>query len=400
MIKYDFVIIGAGVIGLSVALELKKRKPQYKIAILEKEENVGAHASGRNSGVLHAGFYYTADSLKAKFTRQGNQYLKEYCEKKKLRINNCGKLVVTKNEDDLKSLDELFARAKKNEVDFYDYSLEQARKIEPRVLTFKRAGWSPNTSVVDPNEVLKSLVSDALGLGIEITYNVKYQEYNGKQLVTTNGIVEADFYINTAGLYADKIAKDFGFSKDFTILPFKGLYLKCTASDKKLNTNIYPVPNLNNPFLGVHHTLTVDGFSKIGPTAIPAFWREQYSGFDRFDFSEFFSITKSEIGLFFGSNPTFRNLAFEEIKKYNKKKLIQDSALQVSDVKTEDYGLWSKPGIRAQLLNTKTKKLEMDFKIEGDSKSLHVLNAVSPAFTCSQPFSEYICNLIGQNIKI
>ncbi len=400
MDKYEFVIIGAGIIGLSVALEIRKKRPGSKILIIEKEESVGCHASGRNSGVLHAGFYYTADSLKAKFTRLGNEYLKAYCSKKNIRINHCGKLVVTKDEADLNSLNELFLRAEKNKVVFQEYSLSQAQKIEPRVLTYKKAGWSPNTSVVNPNEVLKSLVADVEASGISIKYNVQYKAFDGKSILTSSGPVQSDFYINTAGLYADKIAKDFGFSQNFTILPFKGLYLSCTSKNKKLNTNIYPVPNLNNPFLGVHHTITIDGSSKIGPTAIPAFWREHYDGLQRFNLSEFASITKEEMRLFFNSDPTFRTLAFEEIKKYSKKKLVREAALQASGVDLKDYQVWCKPGIRAQLLNVKTKKLEMDFKIEGDSKSLHVLNAVSPAFTCSQPFSEYICELIGQEVKI
>ncbi len=397
--KYEYIIIGAGVIGLSIALELKKKSPQAKIAILEKEAAVGGHASGRNSGVLHAGFYYTADSLKAKFTRLGSQYLKDYCERKNLRINNCGKLVVTKNENDLNSLNELFIRAEKNQVVFQEYSTEQAKKIEPRVLTYKRAGWSPNTSVVDPMEVMQALVSDAEALGIKIIYNISYEKFDGKNIITSQGPLSADFYINAAGLYADKIAKDFGFCKDLTILPFKGLYIKCTGN-MKLKTNIYPVPNLKNPFLGVHHTMTVDGSSKIGPTAIPALWREQYRGFERFSFSEFMSIAMREMGLFFHSDSVFRSLAFEEVKKYRKIKLIKESALLATGVDAKDYRLWSKPGIRAQLLNIKTKKLEMDFKIEGDSKSLHILNAVSPAFTCSQPFAEYACSLIGQSVKI
>ncbi len=400
MDKFEFVIIGAGVIGLSVALEIKKKKPQSKILIIEKEDAIGCHASGRNSGVLHAGFYYTADSLKAKFTRLGNEYFKFYCKQKNLRINNCGKLVVTKNENDLNALDELFVRAEKNQAVLIEYSESQAKAVEPRALTYKRAGWSPNTSVVSPLEVMEALVSDAEVSGIKIIYNVKYKEFDGQNIVTSQGPISADFYINTAGLYADKIAKDFGFSKDFTILPFKGLYLSCTNKSKKLNTNIYPVPNLNNPFLGVHHTLTADGSSKIGPTAIPAFWREQYRGFDRFNFSEFMSITKDEMGLFFKSDSVFRSLALEEIKKYSKSKLVGESALLASGVDIKDYQKWSKPGIRAQLLNIKTKKLEMDFKIEGDSKSLHVLNAVSPAFTCSQPFAEYICSFIGKDVKI
>lgn len=396
---FDFVIIGAGVVGLSVALELNKRNRNSRIAILEKEEQVAFHSSGRNSGVLHAGFYYTSDSLKAKFTKAGNQYWKQYCERKGLKINPCGKVVVTKNEDDLKSLAELFSRAEKNQVDLREISEQDAKKIDPRIKTFKKAAWSPSTAVINPIQAMQALAEDARQLGIQIFFETEYLGYDGAQVETNKGKFRAEYVINAAGLYADKIAQDFGFSKDYRILPFKGLYVYCTNESAKFNTNIYPVPNLKNPFLGVHHTLTVDGHSKIGPTAIPAFWREQYNGFERFKFDEILSIIKDELNLLFWANFDFRTLAFEEIRKYSRKKLVQEAALLAEGVRLSDYEKWGRPGIRAQLFNIKTKKLEMDFKFEADKKSLHILNAISPAFTCAQPFAEYVCDHIGKDIK-
>lgn len=397
--KTDFLVIGAGIIGISIAIELRKRNPKAKITLIEKESSAAYHSSGRNSGVLHAGFYYTADSLKAKFTKQGNEYLKDYCKTKGLRINHCGKLVVTRNEADLKSLEELFVRAKNNGVVLEELSTQDAQSIEPRVVTHKKAGWSPNTSVVDPLEVMKSLVEDANKAGIEILFDCVFIKKTSSGIETSKGLYECGFLINAAGLYADKIAKEYDFSQKYRILPFKGLYIYNTNPQKCFNTHIYPVPNLKNPFLGVHHTLTVDGNSKIGPTAIPAFWREQYSGFSRFNLAESVSIISDEIKLLFMGGFDFRSLAIEEIKKYSKTRLISEAAEMATDVKVEDYMKWGKPGIRAQLLNIETKKLEMDFKFEGDSNSLHVLNAVSPAFTCSQPFAQYICDHIGQNIR-
>jgi L-2-hydroxyglutarate oxidase len=196
--------------------------------------------------------------------------------------------------------------------------------------------------------------------------------------------------VNAAGLYADKIAQDFGFSEHYRILPFKGVYLYSNEPHGALRTNVYPVPDLRNPFLGVHFTVTVDGHMKIGPTAIPAFWREQYGGLGGFNLAEMADILYREAGLFFGAGFDFRRLAFEEIRKYVRSHLVALSTDLLEGVKTEHYQEWGKAGIRAQLLDIRQKKLVMDFIFEHDDKSLHVLNAVSPGFTCSIPFSRYI----------
>lgn len=163
-----------------------------------------------------------------------------------------------------------------------------------------------------------------------------------------------------------------------------------------LKTNIYPVPNLRNPFLGVHFTLTVDGRVKIGPTAIPAFWREQYSGFERFSVSEMAEVIYRELGLFCRANFDFRSLAVEEIKKYRKNYLLERAEHLVNGLDRSLFQAWGPAGIRAQLLNIETRSLEMDYVLQGDSGSLHVLNAVSPAFTSSIPFAEYVCEKISR----
>ena len=170
----DFIIIGAGVVGLCIARELKFRYPNYKIIVLEKEKQVGEHASGRNSGVLHAGFYYTKDSLKAKFTRNGNKLLTSYCLEKNIPINRCGKLVVTSNEDELVGLHELLSRGIQNDIPLDLISEQEAKKIEPRVKTYQQALFSPTTSSVNPKVVMKQIFSDALNEGIEVVLNAKY----------------------------------------------------------------------------------------------------------------------------------------------------------------------------------------------------------------------------------
>jgi len=305
----DFLIIGGGIIGLNMALAARRDYPKASITLLEKEQGLGMHASGRNSGVLHAGFYYPTNSLKARFTRDGNKALTEFCLKNKLKINQCGKLVVAQNESDLRQLDKLFARGHQNGINIEEISENEARKIEPRVRTYRKALYSPTTSSIDPLEVLEQFRREAEKEKIKIHTNTKYLKKLKHGVHTNKGSIDCGYLINTAGLYADKIAKDFGFSKNHSIVPFKGLYLIETESAKPIKTHIYPVPDLQNPFLGVHFTVAVDGKVKLGPTAIPAFWREQYSQFDNFKPSEFFDIVAKETRLLIHNNFNFRNLA-------------------------------------------------------------------------------------------
>jgi L-2-hydroxyglutarate oxidase len=397
--KSDFLIIGGGVIGLTIARELKRRHASATVALIEKEKDCGTHASGRNSGVLHAGFYYTADSLKARFTRDGNIRMTKYCEERGLKINKCGKLVVAQSESDLPWLDELLARAKKNGVELQDITDQQAKEIEPRVRTLQRALFSPVTSSVDPKEVINRMVQDAKNEGVQIHPETKYISAKDNVVETNKGNFEASYVVNAAGLYADKIANDYGFAENYRVLPFKGLYLYSSEPAGSLRTHIYPVPNLANPFLGVHFTLTAYGRTKLGPTAIPAFWREQYGPVENFNPHEIADIIMRQTKLMFSSSFDFRKLAWEEMRKYSRAHMIALAAPMLDHVNPDHYKEWGKPGIRAQLLDIKKQKLEMDFVLEGDDRSMHVLNAVSPAFTCALPFADYVCDAIDKNLR-
>lgn len=387
---YDYLIIGAGIIGLNIAKNLKERFPKSKILIIEKENEVGLHSSGRNSGVLHAGFYYTANSLKAKFTKEGCFALKEFVKQRNLKINECKKVVVAQNFEELQGLIELKRRGDANGVELEWISDEELKELYPNVSTYKKALISPNTATVDPMQVTKEFEKVVKELGVEVILSCKYISSFKNKITTSKGVFEGKKIINCAGLYADKIAKDFGFSKDYVIIPFKGIYLKDKDNVANLGTNIYPVPNLANPFLGVHYTLTVNNEAKIGPTAIPAFWRENYKGFDNFSLKEFFEIIYYEAKLFLTNAFGFRSLAFDEMKKY-KMQYLKDLALGLTrNFNQKGFDSWSKPGIRAQLLNKKTLELVQDFVVESDENSVHVLNAVSPAFTSSIPFANWV----------
>ena len=394
MATTDYLIVGGGIIGVSIARELRRRHPDLSVTVLEKEPSCGRHASGRNSGVLHAGFYYTADSLKARFTRDGNRALAAYCDARGLPINRCGKLVVARSVADHPQMDELLRRGAANGVALESISEADAKRIEPRVKTCERAIWSPATATADPVAVLTAMREDAEREGITFALADGFRHRRGGEVESARTTWRAGYVVNAAGLHADRIARQYGFSQQYRILPFKGLYLYGDDAGGHFHTNIYPVPDLRNPFLGVHFTVTVDGHAKIGPTAIPAFWREQYSGLSGFDARDMVEIAALQCGLLFSAGFEFRRLAIEELRKYRRRRLVALAGELAADVKPQHWRRWGRTGIRAQLLDVRTRKLEMDFVIEGDDRSMHVLNAVSPGWTCSLPFAAYVVDAI------
>ena len=397
----DFLIAGAGIVGTCVALELKKRHPTANICVLDKEIHGHAHSSGRNSGVIHAGFYYSPGSLKSKMTAAGNSLLTNYCQERGIPINACGKLVVAKDESEHQRLSMLLDRGNKNNAQVELLDLKQAKEIEPRVKTFSHALWSPKTKVSDPVAVLKALQKDAQDLGVEFNFGCQVLgRQNNSAVQTKNGVYEFGYFINAAGLQADIVAHSFGFGLKYQILPFKGLYLYSDERAPKFRTNIYPVPDLNYPFLGVHVTQTLDGRSKLGPTAIPALWREQYAQLENFKLNEFSRISARHGWFVIKNGRQFFKMAIEEMRKYNRKFMVKRAQELATDIENTHFVKWGKPGIRAQLVNLETAKLEMDFLIEGDSRSLHILNAVSPGWTCSLPFSSFVCDNVERFQKL
>lgn len=394
----DFLIVGAGVIGLRIAIEAKRRFPDADVALLEKEARPGRHASGRNSGVLHAGFYYTADSFKARFTRVGNQRMADYCLAHGLRINRCGKLVVAKDESELAVLDELLRRAERNGVELRDVSEAEAREIEPRVKTHQRALFSPSTATVDPLEIVGAFAREAESAGVDVRLSTTYAGRRGDKILTSDGTMEAAYLVNAAGLHADRVARDFGFARRYRILPFKGLYLEADPDAYSLNACVYPVPDLATPFLGVHLTVAVDGHVTIGPTAVPALWREQYGWLDNFRVGEFLEIARLEAKMFVLDRAQFRRVALHEIPKYYRPRLVGMAARLADGVRAADFRRRGRAGIRAQLLDLVRHELVNDFCVEGDDRSFHVLNAVSPAFTCAIPFAEFVLDEIERRL--
>ncbi|TVL99419.1 MAG: L-2-hydroxyglutarate oxidase [Candidatus Brocadia sp. WS118] len=399
MITTDILIVGGGIVGISIAKELTSRHPDLNIIVIEKEASVARHASGRNSGVLHAGFYYSPDSLKAKFTVEGNRLLTDYCLKHHLTINRCGKIVVAKDEKELGGIFELKRRGDKNGVELEIVDEKRLTVLESNARTFDKALYSPTTSVVNPTEVVEHIAHSLKG-SVKILLNEKFIKREDNSTVCTNTQkIKFRYLINSAGLYADKIAHQFGIGQKYTLIPFKGLYLEYKDTSL-ICKHIYPVPNLKNPFLGVHFTITAAGKIKIGPTAIPALWRENYQGLSNFRLNEFFEVLFHETKLFVTNAFHFRSLAFEEMKKYYRNYFIQQAVHLVKKIDINKFGNYLNPGIRAQLLDTETMKLVMDFVVEHGENSTHILNAVSPAFTSAFSFSKFIIDEVEKRIEL
>jgi L-2-hydroxyglutarate oxidase LhgO len=398
MKQTDFLIVGGGIVGLTIAYDLVRRYPGATIAILEKESEVAFHASGRNSGVLHAGFYYTADSLKARFTRAGNQALTAYCLENGLPINRCGKVVVASTESEIEGIYELKRRGDRNGVDVRLIDEKELGHIEPNARTVEKALFSPTTSTINPKQVCQHLASGLPGRA-QILFGRRFIGRKKNEVITPHEKITFHYLFNAAGLYADRVARHFNAGIDFTMIPFKGIYLKY-RDDDLLQRHVYPVPNLRNPFLGVHFTKTVDGHVKIGPTAIPAFWRENYDFRNRFEAREFAEIVSREARLFLFNHFGFRQLAFDEMRKYRRGFFINQARQLLKHLDPGRFGDYSQPGIRAQLLNTKTSELVMDFVVEHAENSTHVLNAVSPAFTSAFSFARHVVEEASQHISI
>ena len=401
MIMADIVIVGSGIIGLTIARELNNRFSDLKITLLEKENNLAEHASGRNSGVIHAGFYYTPDSLKARLSVEGNKLMTEYCLGRNIKINRCGKVIVAKDEQELGALYELKERGDSNGVILNVIDEHELEAIEPNAKTFNKALYSPTTSTVNPVEVVEQLGNELkTRKNVKLLFGEEFIRKGTASIIETkNQKIGFKYFVNTAGLYADKIAHQFNIGQKYVLIPFKGLYLE--YKDNTLITkHIYPVPNLHNPFLGVHFTKTVNGNVKVGPTAIPAFWRENYNGISNFRLNELIEILSVEVKLLYSNSCNFRKIALEEIKKYYRKYLIKQASKLVKKIEAVQFGVFLKPGIRAQLLDIERMELVKDFVVVQGYNSTHVLNAVSPAFTCAFSFSKFVTNEIEKNFDV
>ena len=389
----DFLIVGAGIVGLTVAWELRKRHSLATITILEKESEVGLHASGRNSGVLHSGIYYGNDTLKAQVCSSGSKRMQEFADEYGIAYSKSGKVIIATSESDLLTINKLLKNAEDNNINAKRLNEKEIKEIEPYATPFQAGVYSPDTAVIDSKSVVKKLYGLLIDKGIKFNFNSPLLEQDDKQKTVTTPKEEISYgYLyNCAGANADRVAKLFGKGLEYTMIPFKGIYYKLHPKrDYLVNSNIYPVPDINLPFLGVHLTRVISGDVYVGPTAIPAFGRENYGILKGIELGEGLKISSELIKMYLKNKGNFRLLVHSEVRKYLKPWFVKSAQKLMADVKAEDLISSDKVGIRPQLVNTKTSTIEMDYILEQTESSMHVLNSISPAFTSSFAFAEWI----------
>jgi L-2-hydroxyglutarate oxidase LhgO len=388
--RIEVLVVGAGVVGLTIARELARRG--RRVLVIDKEPELGTHASGRNSGVLHAGVYYAPDSVKARTCLAGNRLMKAFCREQGLALVESGKVIVARDEGELPTLEELHRRATANGARVRFVDERELEELEPLARTTGRALHVLDTAVVDPKEVLGALRREVVARGGDVALGVSFLGLDGADGARTSaGTVRFERFVNAAGAFCDRVARAFGVGGRYRLIPFKGIYRKLVkGASFDVRGNVYPVPDPRNPFLGVHFTRYASGDLYLGPTAIPALGRENY-GILSGAGAEAFAILGRDAAMFL-ANAKFRTVALEEPKKYLPAFFHRDAARLVKRYDPALFAAAPKVGIRAQLVDWETKELVMDFLVEAKDASVHVLNPVSPAFTASMELARRLAD--------
>lgn len=392
--RYDYVVLGAGIVGLSIARELVARNPGARILVLEKEDRPGRHASGRNSGVLHSGIYYPSESLKAKVCAEGAKAMAAYCQEHGLPILKVGKVIVPTRIQDDSQVDLLYRRAQDNGVRIRLINAKELAEIEPEARTASnRALHSPDTAVIDPLVILDHIRRGLEQAGVAFRYDCPCSgaDPDRSLVFCREERFRYGHLYNAAGAYADRIAKMFGVGEQYTLLPFKGRYLKLRAdAGIHIRGLIYPVPNLEVPFLGVHSVRNIKGDSYFGPSAMPALGRENYHGLDGFSLQDSVQISRRLLEQYWFNQQGFRKHLFEEARRLLQSAFAADAQRLVPRVTASALMPCDKVGIRPQLLDIEKHRLVMDFLVDAKDNTTHVLNAISPAFTSAFSFAKLV----------
>ena len=395
---YKFTIIGGGIVGLSTAMALSQRFPSAKIALLEKEASWAAHQTGHNSGVIHSGIYYKPGSFKAKLCRDGNRSMVAFCEEHNINYKICGKVIVATEPHELPLLENLYQRGLANEIEITKVNKEQVKEIEPHVHCL--AGIRvKSTGIVDYKQVCQKYAEIAQERGVELHNNTCVNGIKsspaGHVLETNNGEYHTSFLINCGGLYSDRLTQLAKEKPPAKIVPFRGEYYELTPEKRHLvNGAIYPVPNPNFPFLGVHFHPVIDGRVQAGPNAVLGFKREAYNKFD-FDLKDFMDTM---------TYPGFWKLAAkypieglqEMIRSYSKFIFVRSLQRLIPEVQGKDI-VPTPAGVRAQALKSDGSMVD-DFLILNRDQAMHVCNAPSPAATSSIEIGKQIVSQIPNTV--
>lgn len=387
---YDYMIIGGGIVGLATALALKKQKPDASLAILEKENQWASHQTGRNSGVIHSGVYYKPGSLKAKLAVEGRASMVRFCKEYGIDHEVCGKVIVATDQKEFPAMEELYRKGIKNGLMVHKLTKEEVLEHEPHVNTVGGLHISA-TGIVDFKKVSEKLVELLESQGTDLFLDTKVlqiHETSEEAIIDTNkGEFRAGRLVNCAGLYSDDVIRRSGILTDLQIIPFKGEYYEVAESKKNVVKNlIYPVPDPKYPFLGVHLTRQISGGVHAGPNAVLSLKKE---GYQKLEFS------LKEAGAIF-SYPGFWRFAgkniqtglMEMLRSCNKGLFVQNLQRLVPEIGPNDVTTGNS-GVRAQAL-LKDGRLVDDFFIVKGKRSIHVLNAPSPAATASLVIGQVI----------
>ena len=387
--EYDIAIVGGGIIGLATAFQLQKKFPKLNLVVFEKEKELAFHQTGRNSGVIHSGLYYKPGSFKAKNCVEGRKQLVKFAKENNINYDVCGKIVVAINEEESKRLDQLKINGEQNGlVGLKLLTPEEFQKIEPNVDGVK-ALWVPESGIIDYKGITNKFADKVKSINSEslIITDCEVKDYKENQIKTSKGIYKSKHIIFCGGLFADRLAAKDKVKLEMQIVGFRGDYYELSEKAKsKINNLVYPVPNPEFPFLGVHFTRMTNGDIECGPNAVFTFKREGYNKTD-------FSLKDTFESLSFrGTFKLFINhwkFGVNEYKRALSKSLfLKELQKMMPSLKMKDI-VSGRSGVRAMALSSDGEVID-DFKIVKNKRNIHVLNAPSPAATA--------CLAIGNQI--
>lgn len=398
--RFDILVIGAGIVGLSAAFQINQLRPDLRIGLIDKESGPSRHQSGHNSGVIHSGIYYVPGSEKAVNCRRGYDMLLAFCEQHQLDYDVCGKIIVATRESERPFLGKILKRAQENGLTgVRKISAQEAKKMEPHVNAVE-AVWVPQAGIVNYKKVSEKYLEIFRDTGGEAFFQTKVTgitHLNGEHIVhTSKGDFSTKLIISCAGLYSDKLAAMSGIDTGLKIIPFRGEYYDLKKEKQHLVNNlIYPVPNPAFPFLGVHYTRMIEGGIEAGPSAVLAFRREGYSRWD-FNFKELW-----EVLTFKGFHKIVRdNWKFglgEIYRSFSKRAFVRALQHLIPEVGYHDLERGN-AGVRAMACD-KDGNLIDDFRIFEIEGAIHLCNAPSPAATASLSIGKTIAELALRKIK-
>ena len=396
--QYDIVIIGGGILGLSTAMQLLERSPQWRVAVVEKEEELATHQTGHNSGVMHSGIYYRPGSRKAQFCVAGLNNMIKFCEENEIEFQQCGKVIVALHESELGRLQDLYERGTANGVrDLEIVGPERLKEIEPHTAGV-RALWAPHTGIVDFTKVAAAFANKFQQAGGDIFTGAAVKKITRSTgsvaLETTKGTLQVKYLINCAGLYADKVASMTGENIGVRIIPFRGEYYTLRQESHHLVSGlIYPVPDPQFPFLGVHFTRNIKGHVEAGPNAVMALRRE---GYRKRDFSLGDSLGNLAYPGFWKMAIKYWKVGMGEVyRSYSRRVFLRDLQRLLPEIQNSDLASGGS-GVRAQAVARDGSLLD-DFSIIQSGDAIHVLNAPSPGATSSLAIGEHIAGLAIEN---